>query len=65
MTIFILKDKETAVQSRLLSAALQMKKGEKIAIVGATGSGKSTILKLITKMYADYSGSIQINGQES
>lgn len=31
------------------------------AIVGASGSGKTTILKLITKVYDDYAGDIHIN----
>jgi len=41
-----------------------LNRGENIAIVGATGSGKSTILKLITKAYNNYQGSIQLNGRE-
>ena len=34
------------------------------AIVGATGSGKSTIAKLIMKLYEDYSGSIKFHNSE-
>ena len=41
-----------------------LKKGDRIAIVGSTGSGKSTILRLITKTYTNYQGSIKINGIE-
>lgn len=41
-----------------------LKQGENIAIVGATGSGKSTILRLITKAYDNYKGSIWFNGRE-
>ncbi len=41
-----------------------LKRGENIAIVGATGSGKSTILRLITKAYDNYKGSIRLNGRE-
>jgi ATP-binding cassette subfamily B protein len=33
-----------------------------LAIVGSTGSGKSTITKLLTKLYDGYSGSISIDG---
>jgi ATP-binding cassette, subfamily B, multidrug efflux pump len=44
--------------------SFELVKGEKIAIVGTTGSGKSTVLKLITRAYADYSGSISINNSE-
>jgi ATP-binding cassette subfamily B protein len=42
----------------------RLNRGENIAIVGATGSGKSTILKLITKAYDNYRGSILLNGRE-
>jgi len=41
-----------------------LNRGDNIAIVGATGSGKSTILKLITKAYDNYQGSIRLNGKE-
>ena len=40
---------------------LTIKKGEKIAIVGATGSGKSTIVKLIMRLYDIEEGEIKIN----
>lgn len=39
-----------------------IKKGDKVAIVGANGSGKSTLLKIISRLYDDYKGSIKING---
>jgi ATP-binding cassette, subfamily B, multidrug efflux pump len=48
----------------LKNLTFHLKKGDRIAIVGATGSGKSTILKLITKGYGNYDGSITINGIE-
>ena len=35
-----------------------------MALVGTTGSGKSTILRLISKVYQDYQGSILLNGIE-
>ncbi|MEJ2524661.1 MAG: ABC transporter ATP-binding protein [Desulfuromonadales bacterium] len=44
--------------------SFSLNRGENIAIVGATGSGKSTILRLITKAYDNYQGSIRINGRE-
>jgi len=43
---------------------LDIRPGQVIAIVGATGSGKSTIGKLLTRMYADYEGSITLDGLE-
>ncbi len=43
---------------------LDIRPGQVIAIVGATGSGKSTIGKLLTRMYANYEGSITLDGLE-
>ncbi len=37
--------------------------GESLALVGTTGSGKSTIVKLLSKLYAGYSGDIRIDDQ--
>ncbi len=39
-----------------------IKKGERIAIVGQSGAGKSTLLKLITEFYEANSGDISIFG---
>lgn len=48
----------------LEGVSFQLKPGRKIALVGATGSGKSTILRLLTKTYDNYQGSILLNGRE-
>ncbi|GAA0357566.1 ABC transporter ATP-binding protein [Alkalibacterium iburiense] len=37
-------------------------KGETLGIIGATGSGKSTIIKLLLRLYDCSEGSIRING---
>lgn len=42
--------------------SLNVKKGEKIAIVGETGAGKTTIVKLLMRFYDIDSGSIKIDG---
>jgi len=39
-----------------------VRKGEKIAIVGETGSGKTTILNMIPRLYDATGGSVQIDG---
>jgi len=48
----------------LKDISFTVRKGETLAIVGATGSGKSTILRLLTRAYGGYEGSIRLNGQE-
>ena len=40
----------------------KIKKGEKIAIVGPTGAGKSTMIKLLMRFYDVNNGSIKIDG---
>ena len=40
----------------------EVKKGQKIAIIGATGAGKTTIVKLLMRFYDIDSGSIKIDG---
>lgn len=41
---------------------LRIKKGEKVAIVGSSGSGKSTIVKLILGLYTPQKGEIKVFG---
>ena len=41
---------------------LEIKKGNKIAIVGRTGSGKSTIAQLLLRMYDATRGKIELDG---
>lgn len=48
----------------LQSVTFTLLKGQQIALVGSTGSGKSTILRLLNKTYENYTGSIKLNGQE-
>ena len=44
--------------------SLQIKPGEKIALVGHTGSGKSTIVQLILRFYEFNEGKVIIDGQD-
>lgn len=43
---------------------LQIKKGEKVAIVGRTGSGKSTVAQLLLRMYDVSSGKIELDKKD-
>jgi ATP-binding cassette subfamily B protein/subfamily B ATP-binding cassette protein MsbA len=45
--------------------SLQFKSGAKTAIVGSTGSGKTTILSLITRLYEISDGQIMFNGKDT
>ena len=45
--------------------SMAFKRGQKTAIVGSTGSGKTTILSLISRLYEVTEGSITFNGQDT
>ena len=49
-------------QSLIEDFSLEVKPGEKIAIVGPTGSGKSTLINLLMRFYEVDKGSITIDG---
>ena len=49
-------------QEVLHGISLEIKAGETIAIVGATGAGKSTIINLLSRFYEFDTGDIKIDG---
>jgi teichoic acid transport system ATP-binding protein len=49
----------------LSNLSFDVKKGETVGIIGTNGSGKSTILKIITGVSTQTSGTIEINGRIS
>lgn len=50
--------------NNLTDISFSLKKGETLGIIGATGSGKSTILRLLMRFYDANKGMIHINGQD-
>lgn len=48
----------------LKNISFQVSPGESLAIIGTTGSGKSTIANLICRMYDTGSGSIEVDGHK-
>jgi ATP-binding cassette subfamily B protein len=53
----------TGIQA-LKSFTLEIRAGEKIAVIGRTGSGKSTIAHLLLRMYDPQDGRILIEGKD-
>lgn len=51
-------------QEVLKGITLDVRAGEKIAVVGATGSGKSTLVDLIPRFYDPSSGRVLIDGHD-
>lgn len=53
-----------SVKQALDGVTVRIRQGEKIAIVGANGSGKSTFVSLLCGFYRPDSGRISVNGQD-
>ena len=53
---------EGAASDTLSEISFKVKKGETLAIIGATGSGKTTLINLIPRLYDTTSGSVLVNG---
>ncbi|WP_026652318.1 ABC transporter ATP-binding protein [Butyrivibrio proteoclasticus] len=49
----------------LNNVSLTVRKGETVGIIGTNGSGKSTILKIITGVLSPTSGEVEVNGHIS
>lgn len=53
-----------AGEESLVNLNFTAEKGEKIGIIGATGSGKSTLINLIPLFYGTTSGTVLVNGKD-
>lgn len=51
-------------KNNIQNLSLSLRKGERLGIIGATGSGKSTFIKLLLRFYEPDSGKILINGRD-
>jgi ATP-binding cassette subfamily B protein len=51
-------------RSVLHSASLSVAEGEVVALVGASGGGKSTLAKLLLGLYPEYTGEISVCGKD-
>lgn len=58
---FVYPDGEEAV---LRDVSFQARKGETVAFIGSTGSGKSTLINLVPRAYDVSDGSIRLNGTD-
>lgn len=58
---FVYPDTEKVI---LKNINIEIKKGERIGIVGINGSGKTTFIKLLTRVYDPTEGRITINGTD-
>lgn len=51
-------------KNNLENISFSLKKGERLGIIGATGSGKSTIIRLLMRFYDVNEGVVRINGKD-
>ncbi len=53
-----------ATAEALAGVSLRVTPGETVALVGQTGAGKSTLVKLVARLYDPTSGSVRIDGDD-
>lgn len=54
---------DDSVPSGLNDVALNLRRGQRIALVGPSGGGKSTLLRLLAGLYAPGAGTLSIDGR--
>lgn len=59
------KRKKKASREVLRNISFEVRKGEALAIIGRNGSGKSTMLKLLTRILRPTSGTVETEGRVS
>ncbi len=53
-----------SVSDSLSHVNMSIKQGEVVGIIGGTGSGKSTLTKLLLSLFQEYRGTIKLGGRE-
>ncbi len=61
---YTVKEDDTQSHKDLAEISFDLPKGGKLGIIGATGSGKSTLIKLLLRFYDVDKGGIYINGRD-
>lgn len=56
--------KRPSADGELYDISFTVKPGQKLAVIGATGSGKSTLVNLIPRLYETSSGRILLDGRD-
>ncbi|HLI06748.1 MAG TPA: ABC transporter ATP-binding protein [Ktedonobacteraceae bacterium] len=59
---FTYPDKDPETQAALRNVSFKIQAGESVALVGSNGAGKTTIVKLLTRLYDPDEGEILIGG---
>ena len=62
MTGFLQKKKNSEILQALDDISFDVKRGEIFGIIGPNGGGKSTLLRIISKIYIPDSGSVDVKG---
>ena len=61
---FSYPETSSAVSEVLKNISFSLKEGQSLGILGPTGSGKSTLIKLLSNFFSNYSGEILIGNKE-
>lgn len=61
---FSYPETSSAISEVLKNISFSLKEGQSLGILGPTGSGKSTLIKLLSNFFSNYSGEIFIGNKE-